>query len=274
MKFPRSRLHPFFVPQNAHKYLQRAIMKLAVVILAAGKGTRMQSDKAKVLHHLCGQSLVAWVLKAVQVLAPARTVVITGHQSDAVRTEISAQFPDTEFALQTEMNGTGHAVQQTQSLLGDFEGDILVTCGDVPLLTSETMQHLVEKRRETKSAAAMLIGVLDEPGAYGRVLCDEDGTVHSIVEAKDADDETLQKRTVNAGTYCFDAQKLWPQLARLNANNAAGELYLTDVIGFLTQGGETVSGVFIAEREMTGINTKQQLEELEFGLRAEGVGDA
>ena len=249
-------------------------MKLAVVILAAGKGTRMQSDLAKVLHHLLGKPLVAHVLEAVAPLAPARTVVIVGHQAQDVQDAIENDFPDTEFALQSEMLGTGHAVQQTAELLQDFEGDILVTCGDVPLLTTETMRQLVEKRGADNAAASMLIGVLDEPGSYGRVLCEDDGQVHSIIEAKDADGDTLQKRTVNAGTYCFQSAKLWPQLAKLNAENAAGELYLTDVIGLLTQAGERVNGVFISEREMTGINTKQQLEELEFQLLGEGRSEA
>lgn len=247
-------------------------MKLAVVILAAGKGTRMQSDLAKVLHQLLGKSLVAHVLEAVAPLAPDRTVVIVGHQAEQVKTAITTDFPNTEFALQSEMLGTGHAVQQTADSLQDFQGDILVTCGDVPLLTTATMRQLIEKRQENGAAASMLIGVLDEPGTYGRVLCEDDGQVHSIIEAKDADDETLQKRTVNAGTYCFESAKLWPQLAKLKAENAAGELYLTDVIGLLTQAGERVNGVFINEREMTGINTKQQLEELEFELLAEGRG--
>ena len=245
-------------------------MKLAVVILAAGKGTRMQSDRAKVLHHLLGKTLVAHVLQAVAPLEPARTVVIVGHQAEQVQDSIENDFSNIEFARQTEMLGTGHAVQQTADLLQDFQGDILVTCGDVPLLTTETMRELVEKRRENGAAAAMLIGVLDEPGSYGRVLCEDDGTVHSIIEAKDSDDDTLQKRTVNAGTYCFESAKLWPQLAKLNAENAAGELYLTDVIGLLTQEGERVNGVFISEREMTGINTKQQLEGI--GISALGRG--
>jgi UDP-N-acetylglucosamine diphosphorylase/glucosamine-1-phosphate N-acetyltransferase len=244
--------------------------EIAVVILAAGKGTRMQSDKAKVLHPLLGKPLVAWAIEAAHTLNPTRTVVIVGHQAETVREEVSGRFDNIEFALQTEMNGTGHAVQQARELLEGFEGDILVTCGDVPLLTGETLRLMVEKKREQNAAASMLIGVLDEPGSYGRVRCDKDGRVHEIVEAKDADEATLALRTVNAGTYCFESSKLWPRLARLNSNNASGELYLTDVIGFLARDGESVAGVFINEREMTGVNTRDQLQELEFILMSEG----
>ena len=244
---------------------------LAVVILAAGKGTRMQSDMAKVLHPLCGKPLVAWVIEAAQALSPTRIVVIVGHQAERVQAEVDNRFQNVEFALQSQMLGTGHAVQQAEPLLKDFEGDIVVTCGDTPMLTGETLQKLVAAKRESGAAASMLIGVVDEPGSYGRVRCDEDGTVHEIIEAKDADEATLALRTVNAGTYCFEGSVLWPQLAKLKSTNASGEFYLTDVVGFLTSEGAQVAGIFIAEREMTGVNTRDQLEELEFILRSEGV---
>jgi bifunctional N-acetylglucosamine-1-phosphate-uridyltransferase/glucosamine-1-phosphate-acetyltransferase GlmU-like protein len=171
------------------------------------------------------------------------------------------------------MKGTGHAVQQAETALSDFEGDILVTCGDVPLITAATLQQLVTTRQEHDAAASMLVAQLDEPGSYGRVLCDpDDGSVTQIVEAKDATPEILAVKDVNAGTYCFDSRYLWPQLGRINSDNNSGELYLTDVIGLLTENGARVDAVFIKEREMTGINTRAQLQELEEQLRAEGVG--
>lgn len=248
---------------------------LAVVILAAGKGTRMQSDMAKVLHPLCSKPLVAWAIEAAQTLEPTRIIVIVGHQAQAVQAEIESRFsgtePNIEFALQSQMLGTGHAVQQAEPLLRDFDGDIVVTCGDAPLLKGESLRLLVERKREQNASASMLIGRLDEPGSYGRVRCDEDGTVHEIVEFKDADEETRALRTVNSGTYCFEASKMWPQIGMLDKDNASGELYLTDVIGFLAGLGERVSGIFIAEREMTGVNTRQQLEELEWMLQSEGA---
>ena len=242
-------------------------MNLAIVILAAGKGTRMQSDLAKVLHPLANKPLIHWVLDAAQQAHPQRVVAIVGHQAERVESIVREQFPDVEFALQSEMNGTGHAVQQAEPLLHDFEGDILITCGDVPLLRGETMQQLVEERRKNDAAASMLIGVVDEPGSYGRVLCDDDGRVHEIIEAKDASPEVLALNRVNAGTYCFKAQALWSQLGKITSNNASNEYYLTDVVGLLTKSGERVNGIFIDELEMTGVNTKAQLEELEEVLR-------
>jgi UDP-N-acetylglucosamine diphosphorylase/glucosamine-1-phosphate N-acetyltransferase len=245
-------------------------MNLAIVILAAGKGTRMQSDLAKVLHPLAGKPLIHWVLEASQQVEPTRIVAIVGHQAERVQGTVHAQFPNVEFALQSEMKGTGHAVQQAAPLLQDFDGDILITCGDVPLLRGETMKQLVEERRNGDAAASMLIGVVDEPGSYGRVLCDDDGRVHEIIEAKDASPEVLSLNRVNAGTYCFKAQALWSQLNNINSNNASGEYYLTDVVGLLTRSGERVNGIFIDELQMTGVNTKQQLEELETVLKQRG----
>ena len=247
------------------------IMNLAIVVLAAGKGTRMQSDRAKVLHELCDKPLIAWVLEAAQQTNPQRVVVIVGHQAEEVKAAVRERFPNVEFVLQSEMLGTGHAVQQAEKVLADFDGDILVTCGDVPLLAGETMQKLVEQRAQQDAAASMLIGVVDEPGSYGRVLCEDDGTVHQIIEAKEASPEVLALNRVNAGTYCFRADALWPQLSRVDSNNASGEFYLTDVVGLLAQNGERVGGIFISEREMTGVNTRAQLEQLEAELRGDGT---
>ena len=253
------RLHPFL------------FMSLSIIILAAGKGTRMKSDLAKVLHPLCGKSLVEWALDTVAPLHPDRTVVIVGHQAEAVQNAVNQRFANIEFALQSEMLGTGDAVKRAVPLLEGFEGDVIVTCGDVPLLKTETLRRLIQTRRENNSAAAMLVAQVDEPGSYGRVLCDDENRVLQIVEAKDATPEILAVRNVNAGTYCFDAKLLWPQLARLTNSNKSGEYYLTDVVGFLANDNQRVDAVFIGEREMTGINTREQLEELEAELQSEKV---
>lgn len=247
-------------------------MNLAVIILAAGKGTRMESDLAKVLHPLCGRPLVSWVLETALSLDPDKVVVVTGHQAESVEEAISTQFSDftcIEFVRQTEMKGTGHAVQQAEEKLRDFDGDIIVLCGDVPLIRSNTLRALMQKRGQNSSAAALCIAKLENAGAYGRVVRDENGLVQKIVEAKDATPSELSIPHVNAGTYCFDAQKLWPHLARLEADNMAGELYLTDVIGTMTADGERVDAVTLDEREMTGVNTRRELEQLESQLSAE-----
>jgi UDP-N-acetylglucosamine diphosphorylase/glucosamine-1-phosphate N-acetyltransferase len=255
-----------FIPQPSSFFL----MSLAIIILAAGKGTRMKSDLAKVLHPLCGKPLVAWVLEATLPLQPDRTLLIVGHQADKVEAEVNERFPNIEFVLQTEMLGTGDAVRRAVPVLENFEGDVVVTCGDVPLLTTETLRRLIQTRRENNSAASMLVAQIDNPASYGRVICDDNNRVLQIVEAKDASPEILAVRNVNAGTYCFNSKELWPQLARLTSNNKAGEFYLTDVVGFLANDGQRVDAVFIDEREMIGINTREELLELEAELQREG----
>ncbi len=246
-------------------------MSLALIILAAGKGTRMESDLAKVLHPLCGKPLLHWALESASQLHPDRIVVVVGHQAETVESETSRVFPHVEFALQSQMLGTGHAVQQCEATLKDFQGDILVTCGDVPLLQSSTLSQLIERRHTANAAASLLVARVDEPGSYGRVIKNEDGIVSKIVEAKDASPTEKACRDVNAGTYCFDSAALWRELGKIENKNASGEWYLTDVVGLLTQNGERVVAVDVPEREMTGINTRAQLQSLEAELVAEGA---
>ncbi len=246
-------------------------MSLAIIVLAAGKGTRMESDLAKVLHPLCDKPLVVWALESASRLNPERVVVVVGHQAENVRDRVLDTFPTTEFALQSDMKGTGHAVQQCEEVLKNFSGDIIVTCGDVPLLKSETLIYLVNRRHETNSAASLLVSNLDDPGSYGRVIQNAEGIVEKIVEAKDAAAQEILCRSVNAGTYCFQSAALWRELAKIESNNASGEFYLTDVVGLLTKNGERVVAVEVAEREMTGINTRAQLQNLEAELLAEGA---
>ena len=252
-----SQTHPFLL--IPHPFL----MSLALIILAAGKGTRMESDLAKVLHPLCDKPLVIWALESAAPLQPERVVVVVGHQAQSVQDRVLEAFPHAEFATQDQMLGTGHAVQQCEAALQNFRGDIIVTCGDVPLLRSETLQNLVNRRRDANAAASLLVATVDEPGSYGRVIRNKDGVVEKIVEAKDANETEKQCRVVNAGTYCFESAALWRELAKIGNSNASGEYYLTDVIGLLTNGGELVVSVDVSEREMTGINTRAQLQQLE-----------
>ena len=229
----------------------------------------MESDLPKVLHPLGGKPLLAHVLDAANQLSPDRLICIVGHRADLVEAQIAPDYPQAEFVNQGEMLGTGHAVLQAQSALQNFSGDIIVTCGDAPLLTSATLDDLRKKRAHMDAAAAMLVGRLDAPASYGRVVMDEGGLVSEIVEAKDASPEVLALPTVNAGTYCFRSDDLWKALARVGNTNKSGEYYLTDVIGILRNDGQSVVGELISEREMTGVNTKVQLAELEEQLREE-----
>jgi len=242
---------------------------LAFIILAAGKGTRMESDLPKVLHPLCGRPLVAWVLEAAQLLKPQRTVVVVGHRAELVEEQVGRAF-QVEFALQSAMNGTGHAVQQAQPLLRDFKGDIIVTCGDAPLISSETFLHLVKARRDADAAASMLVATVENAGSYGRVIRDGE-RVLKIVEAKDASDQEKLCRDINAGTYCFKSEALWRHLDRIGNANNSGEYYLTDVVGLLGDAGETVVSVGVTEDEMVGVNTKAELAALEVRVRQSGA---
>jgi len=247
------------------------LMKLAFVILAAGKGTRMESDLAKVLHSLCGKPLLAWVLETARALEPQRVVAVVGHQAEAVQDAVRPNFPNTEFALQSEMLGTGHAVMQAEVLLGGFEGDIIVTCGDAPLITEATFRSLAQIRESLDASAAMVYATEENPGSYGRVILDDSRTiVQKIVEFKDATDEEKACQTVNAGTYCFRAADLWQFLKGIGNSNKSGEYYLTDVVGLMTEAGKKVAAVEIASREMVGVNTRAELLQLETELRAEG----
>jgi UDP-N-acetylglucosamine diphosphorylase/glucosamine-1-phosphate N-acetyltransferase len=246
-------------------------MNLAIVVLAAGKGTRMESDLAKVLHPLCGKPLVHWVLEAVAPLQAQQTVVVVGHQAEVVEAAVRDKFPNSAFAVQSPMLGTGHAVQCAQSQLPDNDGDVIVLCGDAPLVQSSTLHQLVQMRRDNNSAATMMVAQAADPGSYGRVLVDDQNRVSRIVEAKDASPEELAVKTVNAGTYCFEGAALWHYLSKLNNNNKSGEFYLTDVIGFMNDDGKRVDAVVVDEREMTGVNTRAQLQELEEQLRSEGL---
>lgn len=229
----------------------------------------MESDLPKVLHPLGGKPLLAHVLDAANQLSPDRLICIVGHRADLVEAQIQPDYPAVEWVNQGEMLGTGHAVLQAQSALQDFDGDIIVTCGDAPLLKGATLGDLRRKRAQMDAAAAMLVGRLDQPGSYGRVVMDEGGLVGEIVEAKDASAEILALPTVNAGTYCFKSGDLWDALAQVGNDNKAGEYYLTDVVGLLSNAGKSVVGELISEREMTGVNTRAELAQLESELRDE-----
>lgn len=239
---------------------------LAVVILAAGKGTRMRSEKAKVLHELGGRSLLAHALTALEPLAPERTVVVVGHQAEAVREAVASFGPD--FALQEEQNGTGHAVKIARdAALGDFVGDVVITYGDVPLLRGETLRALVEHHRREGARLSMLTMTLDDAQAYGRIVRDEQGRVLRITEARDCSPGELEIREANPGIYCVNNELLGPALESLRDDNAQGELYVTDIVGFAVEQGDTVATASVDADEVEGINSRADLARLEKILR-------
>jgi bifunctional UDP-N-acetylglucosamine pyrophosphorylase/glucosamine-1-phosphate N-acetyltransferase len=228
---------------------------VAVAILAAGKGTRMKSDLPKVLHSLGGRTLVERVLIGCEDLQPQRRLVIVGYQGDRVK-ESLANYSELEFVEQAQQLGTGHAVQQLIPHLADFEGDLLVLNGDVPLLRTETLQDLLETHQRHQNAATILTAQLANPKGYGRVFCDSNNLLKEIVEDRDCTDAQRQNRRVNAGIYCFNWQKLKEVLPKLQSNNDQQEYYITDAVNFL-------SPVMVCdvedEREILGINDRLQL---------------
>ena len=227
------------------------------VVLAAGKGTRMKSDRPKVLHELAGQSLLAHVLDTARAAGIDRTVVVVGHQADRVREVCAA--PDLEFVLQEPQLGTGHAVQVARPALRRG-GWTVVLAGDVPLLRSETLRGLVDDTRTSGAAATVLTCIVDDAGAYGRIVKDSDGNLLKIVEARDATADELAIGEYNSGVYCFATDRLLEALDALTADNDQSEYYLTDTLGWLVGRNEVVRSVATDDTdEVVGINTVDEL---------------
>ncbi|MCH4902936.1 bifunctional UDP-N-acetylglucosamine diphosphorylase/glucosamine-1-phosphate N-acetyltransferase GlmU [Cylindrospermopsis raciborskii CHAB3438] len=232
---------------------------VAVAILAAGKGTRMKSRLPKVLHPLGGKSLVERVIDSVQPLAPTRKFVIVGYESQMVRDALSknsGKHSDLEFVEQSVQLGTGHAIQQLLPYLSDYDGNLLILNGDVPLLKTETLQQLLQTHQENDNACTILTANLAQPDGYGRVFCDDNQIVHQMVEHKDCTHIQRKNNRVNAGIYCFNWQNLATILPHLDNNNVQKEYYLTDAV---VQVGKVMAVDVSDEREIWGINDRRQL---------------
>jgi len=234
----------------------------AVVVLAAGQGTRMKSATAKVLHTMCGRTLIGHVLAAVDPLEAQQTLVVVGHGREQVTEELAKTAPNAKPVVQEQQNGTGHAVRLALESAGDVDGAVVVVPGDAPLLTADTIERALRRHLETVAAATLLTAHLPDPTGYGRIVRDPDGHVTAIVEEKDADDRVRQIDEVGTSVYVFDAAKLRQTIARLTTDNAQGEEYLTDVIGLLVAEGEVVASVTAEDhRETVGVNDRLQLAE-------------
>jgi len=237
-------------------------MNLAVVILAAGKGTRMKSDLAKVLHPVNSRPMLAHVLDSVESLMPNRILVVVGYQADEVKRRFKGGT--LEFVDQTEQLGTGHAVQQVEPALKDFEGLVLVLCGDMPLIKSATLKNLVEKHIETGVEASLLSLKLPEPRDFGRIVRDSQGKVTRIVEYRDASPAEKTIDEYNSGVYCFNKISLFKALGSIHPDNTQGEYYLTDAIRFFTENGYPVDCAQTTDAtEILGINSLKDLEQAE-----------
>jgi bifunctional UDP-N-acetylglucosamine pyrophosphorylase/glucosamine-1-phosphate N-acetyltransferase len=227
----------------------------------------MESDLAKVLHPLAAKPMLGHVLTTLAAIDNAKSVVVVGHQADAVR-EVCKSY-GVESALQAEQLGTGHAVLQARALLEGEEGYTLLLSGDVPLLSAATLRDLLKQTVEAGAAAAVLSAVTDDATGYGRILRDEAGHVRAIVEHKDATPAQREIQEYNTGTYCVRNELLWSALDRVGSNNAQGEFYLTDFVGILVGEGKTVLGVICPdEREVQGVNTLADLAKVELDYAA------
>ena len=236
----------------------------AAVILAAGQGSRMRSDLAKVLHPIAGLEMINHVVRSVRAAAFDRVYVVVGYQGDRVRSVLR----DVSCVEQKEQLGTGHAVDQCRNILADFDGPVLVTYGDTPLFRGETFQELLNYHLEEQAAATVVTAYFPDPSGYGRVVRGKNRDVLKIVEHKDASEEELKIQEINTGTYCFNSKLLFKYLKQITPDNAQSEYYLPDVIPLLIQDGYKVAGYVLDDpQESMGINDRIQLSQAERIMR-------
>lgn len=240
------------------------------VILAAGKGKRMKNpDLPKVMYRVNGKPMVDHVVELAHKLGSASIVAIVGFKREVVMEHLREAFGDTvAFAVQEEQLGTGHAIMQTESMLKDFGGDVLVLSGDVPLLTEKTMRQLLRTHRESDAVMTVLTARIEDPTGYGRIIRLSDGAVDRIIEEKDATPEERKIDEINSGIYVFRCKELFGALHHISPENAQHEYYLTDVLGFFAHHGMRVSAVLAKHfDEIRGVNTVDQLIEAERALQ-------
>lgn len=238
---------------------------LVAIILAAGQGTRMYSGLPKVLHSVAGQPMIDHVIEAIAPLRPKKIYVVTGFMADTVKEHVGKRA---ECVKQDRRLGTAHAVKQVVPHLRDFEGDVLVTVGDAPLIRTQTLVELAKRRQAHQVAATVLTTELEEPHGYGRIVRNRDGTVRKIVEEKDTNTYEVAIKEVNTGIYVYDCQKLLSSLAKVGNKNAQKEYYLTDTIEILCNEGEEVEPVVADDSSETmGINSRAELARAESYLR-------
>jgi bifunctional UDP-N-acetylglucosamine pyrophosphorylase/glucosamine-1-phosphate N-acetyltransferase len=234
---------------------------LAIVILAAGKGTRLKSSLAKVLHRAGGRALVEQVLRACAPLGAKKTVVVVGHQAEQVTAVVEPLHADT--VLQQPQHGTGHAMQMARRALNKTKL-VVVLPGDAPLVRTETLRALVAAHRSGNAAATILTAVVSDPTGYGRVVRKSETNVGAIVEDSQLSDDQRELNEINSSIYCFTLEKLWPALAQVKTNNKHREVYLTDAIAILASKGETVLAQVAPDpREVLGCNTRIDLAEVD-----------
>lgn len=225
-------------------------------------------DKSKVMYELKGRPLIQYVIELSDMIHSEMIIPIVGHQKQSVMDFLKIKFPEItgkiKFAHQDEQLGTGHAVMQTAGILKDFEGDVLILSGDVPMLKYETVISFLNFHYENKFDASLISAVFDDPSGYGRVLRDSEGNFYDIREEKDCTEEERKCKEINSGIYIIDNKILFEALKSVKTDNAQGEYYLTDVFKFFSDSGKKTGAFPVTDPiEISGINTVEQLEELE-----------
>lgn len=238
------------------------------IVLAAGKGTRMKSELPKVLHEVCGRSMVEHVFDAVRGAGVRRIVCVIGHKAELMRERL-AGHADVEFALQTEQKGTGHAVLMAEPLLRSHDGPVLVLAGDTPLLQSHSLLELLNELIDNKAASVVGTAITENNKGLGRIVRDGHGEFVRIVEEKDATDSERAIQEINTGCYAFDCRSLFEALAEVRPLNTQGEYYLTDCPAILMSKGKPVRAAAKLDiHEAMGVNTPEQLAEVQRVLEA------
>ncbi len=235
------------------------------LVMAAGKGTRMNSNKSKLIHKIYGKELVKRAVEAPMKLGVDDIVTIVGYLKEQVQAVLGDKV---NYAYQNELLGTGHAVMQARSYLEGKKGKVLILNGDVPIIRPETLGNLVAKSVKNKEFATLLTAIYDNPSGYGRIVRDEGGSVKEIVEEKDANMFQKNIKEINSGVYCFDIEELLDALNELKPNNAQGEYYITDIIKIMNDKGLRTGAVIVEDNtEILGVNDRMQLELLTRVLR-------
>lgn len=244
-------------------------MRLATVILAAGKGKRMKNpNKSKVMYELSGKPLIEYVVDLTLKIDSEKVVIIVGHQKQSVINFISKRFSNEmnkiKFAHQDEQLGTGHAVMQTSNELRAFEGDVLILSGDVPLLRYETVEKFISFHFDNNFQASLLSAIFENPFGYGRIIRNSEGKLIDIEEEKDAEPQIKKIKEINSGIYIVNNKKLFEALQTLRTDNVQGEYYITDIFKYYKERGVKIGAIPVEDNlEITGINTIAQLDEME-----------